>query len=75
MSRVKVTHCVTSSASSRATFSISDASTAVASSASSRIAQGSGSGGPASPARARSSATMRAAVKRRAPATISKCPA
>jgi len=70
-SRVKVSHWVTSSASRRATFSISDASTASASSLSSRMAQGSASG--VSPASARSAATMLAAWKRRLPATISKC--
>jgi hypothetical protein len=69
-SRVKLSQRLTSSGSSRAIFSISEASMAAASSPSSRIAHGMGSA--SSPASRRSSATRLAAWKRRAPATISK---
>jgi len=75
-SRVKQAQRETSSGSSRAMFSISEASTALASSASSSTAQGSrtisGSGSPVSAdAASRSAATMQAAWKRRLAATIS----
>ena len=59
-SRVKVSHWVTSSASSRARFSIIDASMAAASSASARMRQGSGSASPVSCATMRGMESTRA---------------